>query len=172
VALAIPTPDWLDFPSAVKLASGRLDAQEVRLAILRAAEDGSLAMRYEPAFLGRGWRDFKEPDDPLWSHGLFFLEGRNGKMTKFEPEISRASLMSLFAAIPAAEEAQPAGLVSRAKGPRPVKLERVKAAMLEAIGQHVDVGKMREKEWEARFGASRDTCRKAWAAIQSTSADK
>jgi hypothetical protein len=46
------------------------------------------------------------------------------------------------------------------KGPRPVKLEAVKAAMI-AHGDMDDLRAMKQTVMEATFGASRDTCSKA-----------
>lgn len=54
---------------------------------------------------------------------------------------------------------------SRQRGPKPNKLEAVKQAMSEYNTTHGDLGGMKEAAMEARFGASRDTCRKARAQV-------
>ena len=54
---------------------------------------------------------------------------------------------------------------SRRRGPKPNKLEAVKIAMAEYNSTHGDLDGMKEAAMEARFGASRDTCRKARAQV-------
>jgi hypothetical protein len=58
------------------------------------------------------------------------------------------------------------------RGPQPIVLNRVKADMRAARDQGTDdLGGMKEEEMAARFGASRDTCRRARRGVLSEKAD-
>jgi hypothetical protein len=60
----------------------------------------------------------------------------------------------------------------RKRGRKPEQFERVKAAMIADMQDpsRPNPENMIEKEWEATYGASRDTCRKAFAAVMSKNA--
>jgi len=162
MALAIPTPYWLDFPSAVRLLAPPLDANEVRIALLRFAEDGFLQLRNVPDFLGHRWREFSAPENLLWKRGILLVEGPPDDMNSFEPEIARTNLISLFTVREAdtgAERSSGASPKSPRRGrPRRERL-RIIAAMRKMDRLRLEA--MKGVEMEATFNASRETCEKA-----------
>jgi hypothetical protein len=146
----------------VNLLAPPLDANEVRLALLRFAEDGWLQLRNVPDFLGRRWREFSAPDNLLWKRGILLVEGPPGHMNTFEPEIARTKLISLFTIheAEAAAAEHPTGAapkVSRGRPPR--EGPRIVAEMRKMDRLQLKV--MKGVEMETTFKASRETCEKA-----------
>lgn len=168
MAFAIPTPEWLSFPNAVvMLVATGLDASEVRAAILSGAEDGRLMVRGVSVLFGPGWRRFSDPDHPLWTHGIFFVEDR-----KVEPEIWRASLIGLFTARKAEVAAKHSGdgAPRPARGRPPRERLRIVAEM-----QKMDrsrLAAMKGVEMETTFKANRETCEKAREEVLSVITDR
>lgn len=101
-----------------------------------------------------GWED-KHPHRMNEEPGLVHRASRAGAIAYTELRVSRADILKRW---PAEQAAAPD---TRRRGPVTAKREAVKSAMAEYNSAHGDLGTMKEEAMAARFGASRDTCRKA-----------
>ncbi|MET4794674.1 hypothetical protein ABIF64_006852 [Bradyrhizobium japonicum] len=72
-----------------------------------------------------------------------------------ELRVNRSDILALWPAMTAVVT------TDRRRGPKGGKLDAVKTAMIDYNNTHGDLASMKEAVMEARFGASRDTCRKA-----------
>ncbi|MFB6449052.1 hypothetical protein [Bradyrhizobium tunisiense] len=112
-------------------------------------------LEWQDAKITFGW----EEKQAYWTNAESGLQHRvtNAAGAMFTGlRVNRADVLALW---PANQAQQASG--KRSTGPKPVKREAVEIKMIAYNNAHGDLKSMGEEEMKARFGASRDTCRKA-----------
>lgn len=116
-------------------------------------------LQWQDATITFGWEDkqaYRINGEPSLEHRATDAAGA----TFTGLRVNRADVLALW---PAKQVAQPLG--KRRPGPKPNKLEAVQKEMVAYNDAHGDLRGMGEEEMREKFGASRDTCRKARALV-------